>query len=256
MNKIDKVFQEKKNNILSIYFTAGFPSKDSVVETISALENNGCDMIELGMPFSDPMADGPVIQDCSTKAIKNGMNLPFILSELKRTKEQRNIPVLLMGYLNPVLKYGIDKFIEDASEAGVDGVIIPDFIMQEYLKYEEKFKKHNLHFVFLICPETSSERIREIEKHASGFIYMVSSSSITGKRADATDAQKAYFSRIKDMKLSVPTMIGFGISDNETFNNACQYANGAIIGTAFVKNVNNASSIENDTKAFLKKIKG
>mgnify|MGYP002621660514 FL=1 len=255
MNRIDKLFNNKKNGILSIYFTAGYPSKDSVLPMIKALSNNGVDMIELGMPFSDPMADGPVIQAASTHAIKNGMGLPLLLETLQDLRKITEIPVLLMGYLNPVLHYGMDKFIAKCQEIGIDGIILPDLPMAEYqLRYKEKFEKANLHNIFLISPQTSDERIHEIDNNSSGFIYMVSSSSITGRKAGMNDAQLEYFNRIKKLNLKNPRMIGFGISDHKTFQTACQYASGAIIGTAYVKSVTNPTTIEQDTKSFIENI--
>lgn len=255
MNRIDTLFNNKKNGILSIYFTAGYPSKDSVLDIIKALDQNGVDMIELGMPFSDPMADGPVIQDASTKAIKNGMGLPLLLENLKDLRKITQMPILLMGYLNPILHYGMDNFITKCNEIGIDGIILPDLPMAEYqLRYKEKFQKANIHNIFLISPQTSDERIREIDANSSGFIYMVSSSSITGRKAGMNNAQLDYFNRIKNLNLKNPRMIGFGISDKKTFQTACEYASGAIIGTAYVKSATNPETIYQDTENFIKNI--
>lgn len=258
MNKIDKLFKEKNNNILSVYFTAGFPSLNDTGTIIQELENNGVDMIEVGMPFSDPLADGPTIQHTSEVALSNGMTIKLLFEQLSKVEvEKSKAAILLMGYLNPVLQYGIEKFCIDAAALGVDGVILPDLPMQEYLdEYKPVFEKYKLKNVFLITPQTSEARVRFIDEHSDGFIYMVSSASTTGAKSEIKDAQEAYFKRIKAMKLRNPTIIGFGISDAKTYEKACEYANGAIIGSAFVKAVANSSSLKKDIETFVKGIQG
>ncbi|HET6225730.1 MAG TPA: tryptophan synthase subunit alpha, partial [Bacteroidia bacterium] len=237
MNKINKLFKEKNNNILSIYFTAGFPSLNDTATIIKELQDNSVDMIEVGMPFSDPLADGPTIQHTSEVALDNGMTIKLLFDQLAKAEiKNSQVAILLMGYLNPVLQYGIEKFCKDASALGVDGIILPDLPMQEYLdEYKPVFEKYNLKNVFLITPQTSDSRIRFIDEHSDGFIYMVSSASTTGAKSEIQDSQEAYFKRVQGMKLRNPTLIGFGISDGKTFEKACAYSNGAIIGSAFVK---------------------
>jgi len=255
-NRINKLFKEKKKNILSIYFTAGFPNKNDTITTITELQNNGVDLIEIGMPFSDPLADGPTIQHSSEIALKNGMTIKLLFQQLKNLRHNTSgIPLILMGYLNPVLQYGIENFCKDAATLGIDGIIIPDLPMQEYLEeYKKIFDKYGLKNIFLITPQTSEDRIRLIDKHSDGFIYIVSSASTTGAKAGIQKEQEVYFKRIKTMKLKNPLMIGFGISDNKTFSKACEYANGAIIGSAFIKAVNNKKDLKRNINQFVSKI--
>ncbi len=257
MNKIERLFKEKNNHVLSIYFTAGFPGLNDTGDIIKELEENGVDMIEVGMPFSDPLADGPTIQHTSEVALFNGMNIKLLFDQLSKCDiKNSKAAILLMGYLNPVLQYGIEKFCKDASALGVDGVILPDLPMQEYLEeYKSVFEKHQLKNVFLITPQTSENRIRFIDEHSNGFIYMVSSSSTTGAKGEILEAQELYFKRIRDMKLKNPTIIGFGISDAATFEKACEYANGAIIGSAFVKAVKDSKNLKSDISNFIKTVK-
>ncbi|MGQ0829194.1 MAG: tryptophan synthase subunit alpha [Bacteroidota bacterium] len=256
MNRINKLFKEKKKNILSVYFTAGFPKRNDTITILNGLESNGVDLIEIGMPFSDPLADGPTIQRSSEIALENGMTIKLLFQQLKNFRnETTKIPLILMGYLNPVLQYGIVKFCKDASALGIDGVIIPDLPMQEYLdEYKKTFEKYGLKNIFLITPQTSNSRIRLIDKHSDGFIYMVSSASTTGAKDGIQKEQEAYFKRIKAMRLKNPLMIGFGISDNKTFSKACEYANGAIIGSAFIKAVDNKNDLSKNIKQFVSKI--
>jgi tryptophan synthase alpha chain len=255
MNRIEKLFADKNKNILSVYFTAGFPKLDDTVSIIKSLEKNGVDMIEIGMPFSDPMADGPVIQQSSHTALKNGMSLKLLFEQLKDIRKEVKIPLLLMGYLNPVLTMGMDNFCMKVSECGIDGVILPDLPLNEYaVKYKKLFKQHKLCHIFLISPQTSEERIKEIDKHGSGFNYMVSTYSITGANKNLS-ASEPYFKRILDMKLKNPSMIGFGISDKENFDYACRYANGAIIGTAFIKAIAENDDLEEMITRFVKRIR-
>ena len=256
MNRINKLFQEKKKNILSIYFTAGFPELNDTTTIIKGLENNGVDMIEIGMPFSDPLADGPTIQHSSEVALKNGMTIKLLFQQLAKSKIRNSTSaILLMGYLNPVLQYGVEKFCKDASELGIDGVILPDLPMQEYLdEYKSIFEKYALKNIFLITPQTSESRIRLIDEHSDGFIYMVSSASTTGAKEGIGVDQENYFKRIKEMQLKNPLVIGFGISDNQTFSKACEYANGAIIGSAFVKAIDKNDDLKNNINNFVQNI--
>jgi len=239
MNHINTLFQNKRSNILSIYFTAGYPELNSTVEILAELEKAGVDMVEVGMPFSDPLADGPVIQDSSTKALKNGMSIQLLFSQLKDIRQSVKMPLLLMGYINPVLQYGIDAFCKKCKETGIDGVIIPDLPLEEYQEsFRDTFEKYDLRFIFLITPQTSNDRIRMIDSISNGFIYVVSSASTTGAKTSIAQKQLEYFDRLKSLNLKNPLIIGFGISNHETYVKACEYANGAIVGSAFVKLLN------------------
>ncbi|QZE14110.1 tryptophan synthase subunit alpha [Halosquirtibacter laminarini] len=252
MNRIQNTFQEKESNILSIYFTAGQKGLNKTVEIISSLESAGVDMVEIGIPFSDPVADGPTIQKSSEVAIKNGMTLKQLFTELKELRKKAKIPVLLMGYLNPILQYGIESFCKSCAEVGVDGVIIPDLPLNIYERlYQDTFDKHHIINTLLITPQTSEARIRDIDNKSKGFIYVVSSNGTTGdKNAIIHDN---YFEHINSMKLKTPQLIGFGINDNQSFRNACKYSYGAIIGSAFVKEIALDHSYEN-IKSFIDKI--
>jgi len=257
MNKINQLFQQKKNNILSIYFTAGHPTLSSTVEIIKNLEKFGVDMIEIGMPFSDPLADGPVIQDSSSKALKNGMSIKILFEQLKNIRAEVKIPLLLMGYINPVYQFGIESFCKKCKEVGVDGVILPDLPMDEYEQmYKKYFEAHDLRFIFLITPQTNPERVRMIDTVSNGFIYMVSSSSTTGAKGNIAEKQVDYFNRIKSMNLKNPLIIGFGISNHETFARACDYANGAIIGSAFVKMMDESQNRNEEIENYIRMVKG
>ena len=257
MNNIQKLFSEKEKNILSIYFTAGFPRLDDTVIILNSLQRNGADLIEIGMPYSDPLADGPVIQSSSMKALHNGMTIQILFNQLHSFHENNNsksTPLILMGYLNPVMQYGFEKFCHDAKSCGISGIILPDLPINEYEnEYKKIFDDNDLSFIFLITPETSEERIRKIDLLSNGFIYAVSSSSITGKDTDM-NAQKSYFERIKNMNLKNKILIGFGIRNHETFTNACKYAAGAIIGTAYIKAIANTDQLDNETQKFLNSI--
>ena len=235
-NRINKLFQEKGKNILSVYFTAGYPNLDDTVPVIQELEKNGVGLIEIGMPFSDPVADGPVIQQSSLIALQNGMSVRKLFEQLKDIRQSVNIPLILMGYINPVLQYGVEAFCQKCKEIGIDGLIIPDLPLTVYEEeYKSIFDANNLHNIFLITPQTSDERLRKIDAVSTGFIYMVSSNSTTGAKEGVSDFQQGYFERISAFGLTNPRLIGFGISNAETFRNACRYSHGAIIGSAFVK---------------------
>jgi tryptophan synthase alpha chain len=252
MNRINKLFNEKPGNILSIYFTAGYPTLNDTVNTITELENNGVDLIEIGIPFSDPVADGPVIQESSSIALKNGMNLKLLFLQLKDIRRSVSLPLIMMGYINPVYQMGMENFLRQCADAGIDGVIIPDLPVEEYLaQYENLFKKYNIHFICLITPQSPEERIRFIDSISDGFIYMVSSSSTTGGKNSFDENQLAYFKRVKSMNLKNPLLAGFGISNAYTFNTACEYANGAIIGSAFIKAMGSNGVIEDKIKSFI-----
>ena len=250
MNRIDILFRNKKNNILSVYFTAGYPNLDSTTAIIKALSDSGADMIEIGMPFSDPIADGPVIQQSNQNALRNGMNLKLLFQQLSNIRNEVKIPLLLMGYLNPVMQFGIEKFCSHCERIGIDGVILPDMPPLVYAEeYLNIFDKNNLFNILLITPQSSEERIVYIDKISRGFIYMVSSSSVTGSREGFSDDQMSYFKRVNEMKLENPCLVGFGISDHKTFMNASKYATGGIIGSAFVKILGNeGESVETISK--------
>lgn len=255
VNKLDTLFAGKNKNLLNIYCTAGYPHKDSTATVILSLQEHGADMIEIGMPYSDPIADGPVIQNSNMVALQNGMNMQLLFEQLKNIKEQLTVPVILMGYLNPVLQYGIERFCFDAEDAGVSAIILPDLPMYEFeISYKRLFKKHNLHFVFLVTPETSKERIKKADDLGSGFLYAVSSSATTGNTADSS-SKKKYFKKLSGMKFKNPMMIGFGIHDKQGFEEACAHASGAIIGSAYIKTLAGTNDINPTTAAFIKAIK-
>ncbi|MFT4736675.1 MAG: tryptophan synthase alpha chain [Cyclobacteriaceae bacterium] len=243
LNRIDQAFVEKQTGLLNMYFTAGYPKLDDTLRIASALEQAGADIIELGIPYSDPIADGPTIQESSIAAIENGMNLKLLFEQLAHLRPKVSIPVILMGYLNPVLQFGIERFCQKCAEVGIDGVILPDLPMHEYQSvYKELFESHGVHNIFLITPQTSEQRIQIIDQQSRGFIYMVSSASITGSSQGINDIQTTYFQKINQMRLSTPKMIGFGISDKETFDTANKYAQGAIIGSAFIRQLTKDAS--------------
>lgn len=250
MKRIKELFQMKQQGILNVYCTAGYPQLDSTVEVMKCLQANGADLIELGMPYSDPLADGPVIQASSTKALQNGMTISRLFAQLKDFRKDVRVPVILMGYLNPLLQYGFENFCSKAAEVGIDGLIIPDIPMYEYEReYRQVIKKYDLDFIFLVTPETSEERIRKLDELSSGFLYAVSSSSITGSDKDFSPVE-GYLKRLQKMKLKNPVLVGFGIKDKTTFQAACKYANGAIIGSAYIKAIENSNTDE-ATKKFL-----
>jgi tryptophan synthase alpha chain len=254
MNSIEQLFSVKDKDILSIYFTAGFPQLNDTETILKSLQKHGADLIEVGMPYSDPLADGPVIQNSSMIALKNGMTIKKLFQQLNNAKDEIKIPLILMGYLNPVLQFGFEKFCKEAKHAGISGIILPDLPISEYEnEYQKIFETNGLNFIFLITPETSEERIRKIDSLSKGFIYAVSSSSVTGKNTDM-DAQEAYFKKIESMHLKNKVLIGFGIRDHHTFQTAGKYSAGAIIGTAYIKAIENAQNIETATQKFLNSI--
>ena len=235
INRIDKKFQEDKK-LLSIYFSAGHPSLEDTVPILKKLQAAKVDMVEIGLPFSDPLADGPTIQESSTQALTNGMTTDKLFSQLENIREYINIPLVLMGYFNPMMQFGIEKFCKCCESIGIDGLIIPDLPVNIYHeKYKILFDKHGLYNMFLITPQTPEKRIRYIDKVSNGFIYMVSSASVTGAKNTFGDSQKDYFKRISEMRLSSPTVVGFGISNASTYSTAIEHSNGAIIGSAFIK---------------------
>ncbi|MDM1294906.1 tryptophan synthase subunit alpha [Sphingobacterium sp. N143] len=252
MNKIEK---KEETPLLSIYFTAGYPDLDSTLHIAKKLEDAGADFLEIGFPYSDPVADGPVIQHSSEVALGNGMTLTILFEQLRHLREQVSIPVFLMGYVNPVLQFGVEKFCEACKNAGVDGVIIPDLPMYEYEElYQEIFEKNGLANIFIVTPQTSEERIRKIDNLSNSFIYLLSSNATTGKTLDVGENTNAYFKRIHDMQLKNPLIVGFGISDKATFQKASTYTTGAIIGSAFVKRLNEQDYLEKIPE-FIKSIK-
>jgi tryptophan synthase alpha chain len=260
MSRISELFAKKKEKVLNIYCTAGFPHAGSTLEVMKALQANGADMIEIGMPYSDPLADGPVIQHSSTIAIANGMTIARLFDELKDFRKSSSrgnlssIPVILMGYMNPVLQYGFEKFCKDAAATGIDGLILPDLPIYEFeSEYGAVIKKYGLDFIFLVTPETADDRIKKLDELSSGFLYAVSSSSTTGSDKSQPAAEK-YLRKLRNLQLRNPVLVGFGIKDKPSFEAACQYANGAIIGSAFIKALETNNSVENSVKAFLDSI--
>ncbi len=254
MNRINTKLQENKK-LLSIYFTAGFPNLNDTVSIIKELEKKGVDMIEIGLPFSDPLADGPTIQESSTKAIENGMTTSLLFEQLKDIRKTVQIPLIIMGYFNPMMQFGIEKFCQKCASVGIDGLIIPDLPLHVYeTEYKAIFEKYDLKNIFLITPQTTNERIQQIDEISDSFIYMVSSAAVTGSQSGFGSEQMDYFKRISDLKLKNPQIVGFGIKDNQTFLEATKYQNGAIIGSAFIKFI--ASNPINQIKNFVTNIHG
>jgi tryptophan synthase alpha chain len=257
MNRIDKLFSKKKTSILSIYFTAGYPYLDSTAGIIRTLADAGADMIEIGMPFSDPMADGPVIQHSNQVALHNGMNLKLLFNQLSDIRKELEIPLILMGYFNPVMQFGVANFCAECHRTGIDGVIIPDLppqiFTEEYISF---FNKYDLYNILLISPQSSNERISALDKISRGFIYVVSSSSVTGTKNRFTNEQMSYFRRVQDMNLKNPCLIGFGISGKESFTDAGKFSRGGIIGTGFVKILEKDGDTSENIIQYIKGIKG
>jgi tryptophan synthase alpha chain len=255
MNRLNKLFNIKKDNLLSIYYTAGYPELNTTLDIAEALEDAGVDFLEIGFPYSDPVADGPTIQHSSETALENGMNLHLLFEQLADLRKRVTIPILLMGYVNPMVQYGVEQFCKKAAEIGVDGVIVPDLPMYEYeTLYAGYFKANNLSNIFLVTPQTSEERIRKIDSLSNSFIYLLSSSSITGGNLQVSVNIEDYYKRIKAMELKNPAIIGFGISDHKTFSKACEYAAGAIVGSAFVKLLGTENYMDK-IPAFIKSIR-
>ncbi len=255
MNRIQYLFNNKKSRVLSIYFTAGFPALEDTLPIMEAIQAGGADIIEIGVPYSDPIADGPTIQDSNLIALENGMSLKKLFDQLKGFRAKIHLPVVLMGYLNPIMQYGMVNFCKKCKEVGVDGLILPDLPMQQYQdEFKELFEEYGLFNTFLISPQTSEKRIREIDQNSNGFIYMVSAHSITGARTGISQEQITYFERVKAMNLKNPRLIGFGISDSETFTTASNYSNGAIIGSAFIKKVIIAKDLSADIQEYIQSV--
>lgn len=257
MNRIKQLFENRKNRkLLSIYFTAGYPQLDDTLQLAKILEDSGVDFLEIGFPYSDPVADGPVIQHSSEEALRNGMSLTHLFSQLKELREHIQIPVLLMGYVNPMLQYGVERFCQSCAAVGIDGIIVPDMPMYEYEElYLETFKKYNISNIFLVTPQTAVERIRKIDELSTGFIYMVSSYATTGKNLTVSEETTAYFKRTKALSLKNPLVVGFGIADNASFEHALQYADAAIVGSAFVRLLSRPDYLK-QIPSFIESIKG
>lgn len=254
MNRLEELFQRKKERVLNVYCTAGYPQLDSTIKVMKALQDNGADLIELGMPYSDPLADGPVIQASGSKALENGMSIEVLFQQLKDFRKEIYVPVILMGYMNPVLQFGFEKFCQYCADAPIDGLILPDLPEHEYeTEYREIIQRYGLDFIFLVTPETSEERIKKLDSLSRGFLYAVSSSSITGSDKDFSPVE-TYLERLQKLQLKNPILVGFGIKDKNTFDTACKYANGAIIGSAYIKALENTDDVETSTKTFLESI--
>lgn len=254
MSRIQQLFERKKERVLNVYCTAGYPELNDTLDIILALEESGADLIELGMPYSDPLADGPVIQASGSRALDNGMSIAVLFDQLKVLRTKTQIPIILMGYMNPVLQYGFEQFCKDAAAVGVDGLILPDLPEYEYETIYGSIIRHNqLDFIFLVTPETSEERIRQLDTLSSGFLYAVSSSATTGNDKDFKPVE-IYLQRLQSMQLKNPVLVGFGIKDKTTFNTACAYANGAIIGSAYIKALEAGGEIRAVTKTFLEQV--
>ena len=254
MNRIETLMASGKENILNIYCTAGYPLRDSTATVLKAIQSAGADLAEIGMPYSDPLADGPVIQQSSAVALRNGMNISLLLEQLKGCRKEVKIPVILMGYLNPILQYGFYRFCRDAAAAGVDGLILPDMPADAFEEeYSAAMKEHGLSFSFLVTPETGTERIRLLDRLSSGFLYAVSSSSLTGANKDF-DEVLPYLQRLQQLSLRNPVLVGFGIHDHQAFKKACRHARGAIIGSAYIQALGDGSEIEGRTNTFIQSI--
>jgi len=254
MNKLEKLFKRKNKNVLSIYFTAGFPNLADTINILLELENNRVDLIEIGIPFSDPIADGPIIQYSNSVSIENGMSLPKLFDQLIEISDIISTPKILMGYFNPVYQFGVEEFCKKSKAAGVDGVIIPDLPMMEYeSKYKEIFLRYGIHFIFLVTPQTSIERLKQIDNLSTSFIYAVSTNSTTGGVSDF-ELQKDYFKRLR-ANLTKPFLIGFGVKNRETFRFACSYAHGAIVGSAFIQAISQKGDLKDNINDFIQSIR-
>ncbi len=257
MSRLKEIFTIKRKNVLNIYCTAGYPQLNSTLEVMKALQDNGADIIELGMPYSDPLADGPVIQQSSAIALANGMTIVKLFEQLKDFRNDIHVPVILMGYMNPVLQYGFEKFCADAASVGIDGLILPDLPEFEFeTMYGAIIKKYGLDFIFLLTPETSDERVKKLDNLSSGFLYAVSSSSTTGTLSKNNNSISSYLQRLQSMQLKNPLLVGFGIKDKQSFETACLHAQGAIIGSAYIKAIGTAKDLNHATQTFLSGILG
>jgi tryptophan synthase alpha chain len=255
-NRLTKLFSSGRKDLLSVYYTAGYPGLADTVKIGKALEEAGVDFVEIGIPFSDPVADGPTIQASNKVALNNGMHLHLLVEQVAELRKVSDIPVILMGYLNPVIQYGVEAFCADAAAAGVDGLILPDMPLEEFMsEYKSLFDKHKLHSTFLISPTTSEERIRRIDAASTAFIYAVAASSTTGAKERFTDEQITYFKRLKDMNLTNPFMIGFGIANNGSFSQACAYGAGGVVGSAFINVLRESKNLEHDIPRFVNSLK-
>ena len=255
-NRITELLKKKKHNILSVYYTAGFPKLENTINIAESLEEAGADIIEIGIPFSDPIADGPIIQASNKIALDNGMTVKKLIEQVSEARNRVKVPIILMGYINPIIQYGVEKFCTDAAGAGVDGLILPDMPMDVYQdEYQAVFETHQLSNTFLVSPTTSEARIRKIDEATNGFIYAVSSSSTTGAKEGFSSLQENYFNKLQAMKLKNPFLIGFGISNKETFSNACKYGAGAIVGSAFISILKESVDLKADIARFVKNIK-
>jgi tryptophan synthase alpha chain len=252
LNRLTKLFENNRENLLTVYFTAGYPNLDDTETIICALAESGVNIIEIGIPYSDPLADGPVIQESGMAAIDNGMTLQVLFNQLADIRTKTQVPLILMGYFNQLLQYGVDKFLDDCVKTGIDGLIIPDVPLMEYEQfYKDKLSQRNISISFLITPQTEESRIHKVDALSTGFIYVVSDSSITGMKTGISNQQISYFERIKSLKLSTPQLIGFGISDRESYLTASKYANGAIIGSAFIKHLKGKNEVDKATADFV-----
>lgn len=256
MTRIEKLFSNKQKDICNIYFTAGFPSLNDTEKIILTLEKAGADMVEIGMPYSDPLADGETIQQSGSVALKNGMTLQILFEQIESVRQKSQIPLVMMGYFNQVMQYGEEAFFKKCNEVGIDGLILPDLPAAIYeADYQQLMKDNNLNNIFLITPQTPDERIVYLDSLSSGFVYMVADASVTGKQKDISNSQIAYFEQIGKMNLTNPRLIGFGISDHQSFSTACAHANGAIIGSAFIRALEKSENIEATIYNFIGMIK-
>ncbi|TCJ13758.1 tryptophan synthase subunit alpha [Flaviaesturariibacter flavus] len=256
MSRLTELFERKKRRVLNVYCTAGYPGPDDTRRVLRALQAGGADIIELGMPYSDPLADGPVIQASSARALAGGMTIEKLFAQLEGFREEIHLPLVLMGYLNPLLQYGFERFCARAAALGVDGLIIPDLPLAAYEReYRSILEQHGLHLVFLVTPETPEARVRQLDAASSGFLYAVSSSSVTGAVKDF-DAVEKYLLRLQELRLRNPVLVGFGIRDKASFDAACRQANGAIIGSAYIEALGKGADVESATAAFLQEVLG
>jgi tryptophan synthase alpha chain len=252
LNRLTKLFENYRENLLTVYFTAGYPKLDDTKTIICSLAESGANIIEIGIPYSDPLADGPVIQESGMAAIDNGMTLQVLFNQLTDIRTKTQVPLILMGYFNQMLQYGVDKFLDDCVKTGIDGLIIPDLPLMEYEQfYKDKLTQRNISISFLITPQTEESRIHKVDALSTGFIYVVSDSSITGMKTGISNQQISYFERIKSLQLKTPQLIGFGISDRESYLTASKYANGAIIGSAFIKHLKDKKEVDKATADFI-----